>query len=92
MEYPWVCQQCGFLNMVDMENSIELRSIDKISGKIGYVCENCHQFQTIRLTTNNLERALGKMETVKPTHSKFRFFFQKTLRKALEVQGKYGTR
>lgn len=87
-EFPYTCKSCQTINMV---SSTVMWSVDKLVRDVGYNCEGCNRFQHLYFTTQSLDDAFRKMASISVKHSKFRFFFFKTLHKTLEVQVKYGS-
>ncbi len=67
-----------------------LRDVDMIIKEVGYFCGECEKFQPLFVSTKSLAAAVEEMNRTKLTHSKFRFRFQKTLHKAVQVQVKHG--
>lgn len=90
MDFPWTCQ-CGHENLIDLDR-LGLRQKTPILFALGYVCENCHSWQTVIHTTRSLDEAFARLEDTPIDHPKFRFLFAKTLHKAEGVnqRGAYG--
>ena len=88
MEFPLVCE-CGKENWVDLDapQIVQLNSLVIVEV---YVCEQCSNNIPFFYYTRSMEDALTKLKYSKPSHSSFRYHFQKTLRKALGIRERYG--
>lgn len=66
--------------MIDLEN-LESWPLDRVISARGFVC-GCGMRNVVSYSTVSLEEQMRKLTRYSPGHPKFRFLFQKTLRKA----------
>ena len=87
LEFPFRCSNCHRESMVDLE-SLEIRPIDQVMSAEGYICPYCESWEPVFFSTVSLRDKLGKLENMKPEHSKYRYHFSTLLNKATRFQAR----
>jgi len=87
MDFPLVCE-CGKENWVDLD-APQVKRLNSLVSVEEYTCVECKKQIPFFYFTHAMEDALVKLKYSKPSHSSFRYHFQKTLRKALGIRERY---
>lgn len=80
MDIPWICGECGYENMIDLENLSEW-PLDKIVTAQGYTCSNCGKREAISHQTLSFKEAERKLSHYRPDQGQFQHLFRKLVKK-----------
>lgn len=83
---PVVCQK-GHVNEVDYSN-LDRRNETKLEWDEGYTCSACGEWNVLFHSNIGLHGKLRELETMKPTHPSFWWYFVKARKRAMEAQKK----
>lgn len=83
MDIPILCS-CGRETIVDWTR-LEKRPITNLIRVEGYTCR-CGKWVSCWYSTRQLEESLCKLESMRPEHANFLYYFGKALRRAEEIQ------
>ena len=65
---------------------LEIRPVSNLVSVEGFTCQFCERWEAVFYTTQSLMALLERLESMKPTHKNFQYYFAKTLKKAEGVQ------
>ena len=84
MELPVQCS-CGYENMADW-GSLERRPLSKLYIAEGITCKGCGIWKPAWFTSRQLDEAMHKVLRYTPGSKRFRYYFAKALKYAVQIQ------
>lgn len=71
--------------MIDME-TLASRPLAGLNIEYGYICSNCGKWKPCHVSSRALDLKLKHLESMRPDHQTFRYYFVKAYKRAQDIQ------